>query len=231
MQAHRVVPRRVDPHRSPDTGASRPSRRSTYLETISAPGSMDPSAFYVDLSDYERIRRLGKGAFGVVYSAREKRTQLIVAVKERDCDVQDETMKKLFEREVQILGSVRHPALLSLHGCTPFVEHPDHMPAILTPFMANGSLEDIMKKERSGNAPAEWTMTRKLIVLLGIASGMMFMHENRYIHRDLKPGNVLIDEHFEPKIGDFGLSKFVPSGQTLYQSMHDGTPHFMAPEI
>jgi serine/threonine protein kinase len=143
----------------------------------------------------------------------------------------DPKSRQMFEREVQILGTVRHPALLTLHGCTRFVADLLHSPAILTPFMSNGSLDTILKQEREGRTPSEWTRTRKHIILLGIASGMMFMHEHRLIHRDLKPANVLLDDRFEPKIADFGLSKFVEPGQTLYQSIPSGTALFMAPEI
>jgi TPR repeat protein len=60
---------------------------------------------------------------------------------------------------------------------------------------------------------------------------MAFMHEQRCIHRDLKPPNVLLDERCEPRIADFGLSKYVEKGATLSQSMHGGTSQFMAPEL
>jgi serine/threonine protein kinase len=205
--------------------------KSTYLRSIRRPATVEISTFYVNLSDYETLRRLGTGAFGRVYAARHKPTGLEVAVKELDCDVTDQRSRELFEREVQILGTVRHPALLSLDGCTRFAADPAHMAAILTPLMTSGSLDDVLKQERSGKAPKEWNATRKQIVLLGVASGMMFMHDNRFIHRDLKPGNILLEGNLEPRISDFGLSKLVQSGQTLCQSVRGGTAQFMAPEI
>jgi serine/threonine protein kinase len=69
-----------------------------------------------------------------------------------------------------------------------------HSTAILTPFMSNGSLDAILKSERKGESPREWTKTRKLIVVLGIASRMMFLHERGFIFRDFTPNNVLLDD-------------------------------------
>jgi hypothetical protein len=101
----------------------------------------------------------------------------------------------------------------------------------VTPFLSGGSLDVLLKQDRKGQAPGEWTGTQKHKVLLGIASAMMFMHEHRLIHRDLKPANVLLNENLEPKDADFGLSKIIPVGQTVGQSMTGGTAPFMAPEI
>jgi serine/threonine protein kinase len=201
------------------------------VNTIRSPGRCDISEFYIELSEYEKLNRLGSGAVGAVFRARHKRTGDIVAIKEIACNVNDDKAQERFEREIQILGTVRHPALLTLYGCTPYVPNTLHSPMILTPFMSHGSVEDMLRKERNGTAPAEWTSTRKHIVLFGIASGMMFMHEHRIIHRDLKPDNVLLDDRYEPKIADFGLSKYVAPNQSLLQSMNPGTPRFMAPEL
>jgi TPR repeat protein len=60
---------------------------------------------------------------------------------------------------------------------------------------------------------------------------MMWLHENRIIHRDLKPANVLLDADLNPRVADFGLSKFTAEGQTMNQTLNGGTPTFMAPEI
>jgi serine/threonine protein kinase len=169
--------------------------------------------------------------FGRVYSARHRKSNRIVAVKELKCNVDAGETRVQFEREVQMLATIRHPAVLSLVGFTEFVNDGDHGRAILMPFMSRGSLADVLVPEYAYANPEEWTPTRKLIILLGIASGMMFMHEHRFIHRDLKPENVLLDCSFEAQISDFGLSKSVPAGQSPHQSMHGGTPLFIAPEI
>jgi hypothetical protein len=81
-----------------DTSAS---RTNTYHANVVGPTDKDLSSFYVQLSDYEIIKRLGSGAFGQVSVARQKTTQVIVAVKGLTCDVTDEKNKRLFEREVE----------------------------------------------------------------------------------------------------------------------------------
>jgi hypothetical protein len=65
---------------------------------------------------------------------------------------------------------------------------------------------------------------QKQVFLLGIASGIVFMRANRFIHRGLKPADVLLDRAREPRIGDFGLSKVIERGATLSQSMQVGAP-------
>jgi hypothetical protein len=198
---------------------------------VAPPESCDLSQFYVKLDDYVQLTSIGSGGYGRVYSARHKTTGEIVAIKEVLCDVNDSYAAQRFTREVEILATAGHPTLLGLSGCTPFIADPTHPPAILTPFMSNGSLDNMLNLERNHKSPPEWTPTRKHIVLFGIATGMMIMHDRRLIHRDLKPANVLLDNQFEPKIADFGFSKFVQPGESLMQSMNLGTAPFMAPEI
>jgi serine/threonine protein kinase len=93
------------------------------------------------------------------------------------------------------------------------------------------TLDTMIDKERKETAPKEWTSTKKLISLLGIASGMMFLHESSIIHRDLKLENVLLDEYLEPRVCDFGFSKIVDAAHARQQSMICGTGRFMAPEL
>jgi serine/threonine protein kinase len=169
------------------------------------------------------IKRIAHGEFGCVYSARHKTTGQVVAIKEL---FPDPHQQELYIREVKMLGTLRHPCILRLYGCTPV----DENPTIVTPLMA-ASVQTYIDAERQALAPAFWTATQKHIVLLGIASGMSFMHDQRCIHRDLKPANILLDEACEPYIADFGFSRFVERGKSLAQATMRGTPYYMAPEI
>ena len=73
--------------------------------------------------------------------------------------------------------------------------------------------------------------TAKQIILVGIARGMMILHQHHIIHRDLKPGNILLDNDYHPYITDFGLSKLYETGRSMIQSQQCGTSMYMAPEI
>jgi TPR repeat protein len=189
------------------------------------------SQLVVRLADYPKIKDIGKGAFGALYSARDPRSGGMVAVKILKNDLSDPREREMFEREVKILAEVDHPTLLAFRGFVPVGAQGGDPPAILTELMTKGSLQGIIDAEKKSEAPADWDETRKFIALYGTAVGMMVLHEHRIIHRDLKPDNILLDDNYEPKVADFGLSKFVAAGATIMQTTRGGTLPYMAPEI
>jgi GTPase SAR1 family protein len=95
--------------------------------------------------------------------------------------------------------------------------------------MKRGSLDKYIEDEWNGVSCPEWTVSRKLAILRGIADGVMELHKKNIIHRDLKPANVLLDGNFEPKITDFGLARLIEGSQR--EMTATGTPLFEAPEI
>ena len=137
----------------------------------------------------------------------------------------------MINREVQIMIRVIHPTLIGFHGFSPIDFTGSRNITIFMDLMKKGSLEKILKQAQKSLADSDYDNTARQIILVGIAYGMMLLHQNSVIHRDLKPGNILIDQNFYPHITDFGLSKFLDSGHSKSQSKTCGTPIYMAPEV
>jgi serine/threonine protein kinase len=186
------------------------------------------SAFEAKEGDFVRIDRLGVGMFGQVCSARDIRTGAVVALKTYHRQWLEGRALEFFNREVRALASARHPALLRLCSYVPANNPRDEYPAIATELAPYGSLENFIQGRQ---VRPEWDLTQKYIVVYGTAVGMMVLHRRLIIHRDLKPDNIFIDEHFEPKVGDFGTSKDVDPNASKNQSCEMGTPLYQAPEI
>jgi TPR repeat protein len=189
------------------------------------------TADVIRLNTLTKIEDIGRGSYGKVYSARQSGSGRIVAVKLLDAWNFDPDFEKNFRREVEILSSVSHPTVVKFIGYLPEDASSGYPPAIITEYMDGGSLQQQIDKENSGKTGPEWNGTRKHIVLYGIALGMSVLHSKRVLHRDLKPANVLLTADLEPKIADFGTSKFINPMATNLQSVTAGTPCFMAPEI
>jgi serine/threonine protein kinase len=134
-------------------------------------------------------------------------------------------------REVDVLRQVVYPAIIGLIGFLLPAEDPDDPeiispPIIVTEWLARGSLDDFMSD------PIEYaklTPKVKAKIAIGIVLGMRYMHVSGVMHRDLKPGNILLDERFEVRIGDLGSARFTDLQATMTGTVR--TPSYMAPEI
>jgi serine/threonine protein kinase len=135
-----------------------------------------------------------------------------------------EKVQKNFIREVSSLIELRHPCILELKGCC--LPCKGEGPKIVTKFLGGGSLKSILG---SSKAPRGWTGSRKANAISGIVLGMIYVHSKGIIHRDLKPGNILFDDEFHVKIGDFGSSRIYEVD--VQKTSGVGTPLYMAPEV
>jgi serine/threonine protein kinase len=212
---------------------------SASLRRLSGPATTSPpsprtqhhpsfslSDFIVQISDYDRIRGLGQGSFGAVYCARKRGTEELVAIKTLSANIAATDDQRSLIREIESLARANHPALLRLVGFTLSCSDADDYPAILTEFLPNGSLQDVLDRKRPRLNP-----TQKMIVLYGIAEGMRYLHEELgIVHRDLKPANVMMNKDNEPVVGDFGLSKLIKAPK-MRQTAVAGSPVYMAPEL
>ena len=178
--------------------------------------------FLLDINDYERKDSLGSGGMGHVYKYAQKRTGEIVAVKWvlfANTDQQKAALK-----EVTILSSFSHPAIMPILG---FMLNGEQEAGIVMPCMAR-SLNDVVQKRVNSEVVQGWTNTKKMIVLLGTAAGLMTIHGSGGAHRDMKPENILLDDNFHPCVTDFGISTLNVQNT---QGGYGGTLGFMAPEL
>jgi serine/threonine protein kinase len=132
-----------------------------------------------------------------------------------------------FLREIESLAQLNHPCVLRICGWA----FPDgsHSAQIQTEYAANGSLKRLLSDLKMGMTHCFWNPTGRALLICGIVLGMRYIHWSGIIHGDLKPGNILIDEHGRPLIGDFGASRLECDEAT--QTGKCGTLYYSAPEL
>ena len=165
---------------------------------------------------------LGRGSFGIVYKGTlNSGSDQGVAVKKLDRLAAER--EKEFRTELSAIGKTCHKNLVRLMG---FCDEGIHR-LLVYEFMSNGSLADLL----FGEVKPTWDL--RVRIALGIARGLVYLHEEcctPIIHCDIKPQNILLDEHFIAKISDFGLAKLLMADQSRTQTMIRGTRGYVAPE-
>lgn len=150
---------------------------------------------------FSQSRKVGEGGYGPVYSCYLDHTPVAVKVLRPDAA----QGRLQFQREIEVLSSIRHPNMVMLLGACP------EYGILVYEYMANGSLDD--RLFRKGDTPAlSWQI--RFRIAAEIATGLLFLHQNKpepLVHRDLKPGNILLDSNYTGKIGDVGLARLVPA--------------------
>ncbi|KAH6819107.1 Protein kinase superfamily protein, partial [Perilla frutescens var. frutescens] len=164
---------------------------------------------------------LSEGGFGLVFQGR-LRDGLKVAVKQlKAASLQGE---KEFKSEVYVLSQVRHQNLVMLLGsCTEGAHR-----LLVYEFICNGSLEDNLSATKKHQRFINWEQRMK--IAYGAAKGLAYLHECSIVHRDMRPGNILITHDYEALLGDFGLAKAQQAGDTANSSGVVGTLGYVAPE-
>ncbi|CAO2837222.1 unnamed protein product [Amaranthus hypochondriacus] len=166
---------------------------------------------------------IGQGAFGTVYKGRIEAggSQIIVAVKKLD-RISKEVGKE-FEAEVNVIGQTHHKNLVRFIG---FCKEDDHQ-LLVYEYMSNGTVAGYL----FGDLRPSWTA--RIQIAQGIARGLLYLHEEcstQIIHCDIKPQNILLDDHFNARISDFGLAKLLVLNQTHTNTAVRGTKGYLAPE-
>jgi tRNA A-37 threonylcarbamoyl transferase component Bud32 len=175
----------------------------------------------VTVQGYDILGELGRGGMGVVYKARQRKLNRIVALKMVLAGAHaGELARARFLREADLVARLRHLHIVQIID----LGEEQGQPYFAMEFVDGGDLKQIVAK-----APLPPRDAAQLVEKLARAVG--YAHEQGIVHRDLKPANVLLTPDGEPKIGDFGLAKTLEGGSTLSSSgAVVGTPAYMAPE-
>lgn len=192
---------------------------------------LNPNKFKIDIKNYKIVSYIQRGGFGSVIKVRDQATETEYAAKIIINSGFDDQSKKMINREIGIMMRVHHPAVINFIGYSLVDFNGNNNVTIIMQLAENGSLAELISRCQSGNAPHSYDNTTRQKILIGIARGMMYLHQHHIIHRDLKPGNILLDSDFNPLITDFGLSKIYDSGNSSSQSQSYGTSVYMAPEV
>uniref|UniRef100_A0A5B7BWV4 non-specific serine/threonine protein kinase n=1 Tax=Davidia involucrata TaxID=16924 RepID=A0A5B7BWV4_DAVIN len=165
---------------------------------------------------------VGRGSFGTVYKGTLSENQKVVAVKR--LDKVSAKGEREFQTEMRVIGKTHHRNLVRLLGYC----HDGPKRLLVYEYMHNGSLADILFTPE--NQPS-WD--ERIGIALDIARGILYLHEEcetQIIHCDIKPQNILMDEHRHAKIADFGLAKLLKPDQTNTFTGIRGTRGYVAPE-
>ncbi|CAD6199546.1 unnamed protein product [Caenorhabditis auriculariae] len=173
------------------------------------------------LSDFDVGRPLGKGKFGSVFMAREKKTRKVVALKVLfKKQLVNYGVVHQIKREIEIQYHLRHPNILALFG---FFYDSSRVYIILD-FALNGELYSYLKSYKDRILPEK--LAAKFI--RQISEALMYCHERGVIHRDIKPENLLIDKNLNIKLADFGWA--VVSDHSMRKTIC-GTLDYLPPEM
>src|SRR5213080_4257274 len=180
-----------------------------------------PADMRMDFGDYELLEEIGRGGQGVVYRARQKSLNRTVALKVIGLGQwATKAHLKRFRLEAEAAASLDHPCIVPIYE----IGERDGSCYFSMKLVEGGQLDEVVRRE-----PIPLGRAAELIAKL--AHTLHYAHEHGILHRDIKPGNVLLDAKGEPHLTDFGLARLVETESTVTHTMEVlGTPSYMAPE-
>lgn len=177
--------------------------------------------FFINYDEIKKERPIGKGGMGELYLGEWQGKQ--VAMKKIKLNyIKNNILSNKFINEINIIASMRHPNILLFMGVT--IDNNTYY--MITEYLPSGSLHEYLHLSKK-NKKNPLTDKQKIKIALQIAIAVQYIHSRQILHCDLKSANVLIDNNFNIKLIDFGLSYFMNEAPKGYI----GTPRWMAPEI
>ena len=176
---------------------------------------------------YELDGIVGRGGMAEVFRARDIRLDRIVAVKTlRDDLARDQTFQARFRREAQSAASLNHPSIVAVYDTGEDMVGPTPVPYIVMEYVDGRTLRDLLRDDR------RLLPERAAEITDGVLRALDYSHRNGIVHRDIKPGNVMLTRTGEVKVMDFGIARAVSDAQaTMTQTAQViGTAQYLSPE-
>jgi TolB-like protein/Flp pilus assembly protein TadD len=174
-----------------------------------------------ELGDYELLEEIGRGGQGVVFRARQKSLNRTVALKVISLGQwASKAHLKRFRREAEAAAGLDHPSIVPIYE----VGERDGSCYFSMKFVEGGQLDDVVRR-------TPMSIRQAVELIAKVARTVHYAHEHGILHRDIKPGNILLDAKGEPHLTDFGLARLVESESSVTHTLDVlGTPSYMAPE-
>jgi len=205
--------------------------RSCGLDLAATPiaGGRDPVPEMTELDlvrdqlkeEYEILEELGRGGMAIVFKAREKQLERDVAIKVLPFSLAfDKEFVERFQREARTSAKLEHPSIIPIYR----VGKSGRVIYFVMKFLRGKPLSSVLAA-RGTLPPSEIRM-----ILLQVARALAYAHKSGIVHRDIKPDNIMFDEHGQAVVTDFGIAKAASGGKLTGTGMSIGTPHYMSPE-
>src|SRR5216117_1675344 len=171
--------------------------------------------------EYEILEELGRGGMAIVFKARERQLERDVAIKVLPFSLAfDKEFVERFQREARTSAKLEHPSIIPIYR----VGKSGRVIYFVMKFLRGKPLSSILAA-RGSLPPAE---IKK--ILADVARALAYAHKKEIVHRDIKPDNIMFDEHGHAVVTDFGIAKAASGGKLTGTGMSIGTPHYMSPE-
>jgi serine/threonine-protein kinase len=171
--------------------------------------------------EYEIVDELGRGGMAIVFKAKEKQLDREVAIKVLPFSLAfDKEFVERFQREARTSAKLEHPNIIPIYR----VGKAGRVIYFVMKFLRGKPLSSILA-ERGSLPPGE---IKKILAEVGRA--LAYAHKKEIVHRDIKPDNIMFDEHGHAVVTDFGIAKAASGGKLTGTGMSIGTPHYMSPE-
>ena len=192
-------------------------------ETEQNAHSLHADSFAWSADGFDEVQPVGRGGMGVVFKAREKSLDRIVAIKVLSPMLSaDPSARERFLREARAAAAIKHPNVITIHS----VDGSSSLPYLVMEFVEGQSMQQRLDEQGTFDADE--------VIRIGhqIAAGLAAAHASGVVHRDVKPANILLESPSgNVKLSDFGLARVTGQTSLTQTGILVGTPAFIAPEL